>query len=363
MIIAEALKWGIAQLKKTGSSLSDKGAHHSVTDSPALDAEVLLTHAVSPSPVLLDILSLRERNEVRGRAWLYGYPEQKLTSAQLKIFKQFITRRINHEPVAYIIGHKEFYGLDFLVNRNVLIPRPETEILVDEALKEMTRYKLRATRYTVVDIGTGSGAIVVAIAVEVARSLPQARPVAWPRGDAITCFATDISRAALRVAKQNAKQHGVEEKIKFFHGNLLKPFLPPTYYILPTHLLITANLPYLPTREWRGAMPEVRNFEPRGALDGGKTGLDYYRKLFEQLKKIHNPSQPPLILRGGDGSKGIPPLRVRGGEGELRVSVICEIDPHQSDDIKILARTFFPRASVKIVKDLARLDRVAIIKI
>lgn len=294
MTVNEALQWGVKHL--TGAEM----------DSPALDAEVILAHVLSVD-----------------RVELYTHPSIALLPSELKVYKTLMERRSNHEPVAYIIGHKEFYGLDFVVNRHTLIPRPETEIIVEETLR-IGRTKIQKSLY-VVDVGTGSGCIIVALAKILNPS---------SRSKAHHFFATDIFSQALKMAKLNAERHGFSQKILFRKDNLLKPILAHLEKAMSqSQLLITANLPYLPTAELRRATKEV-HYEPRQALDGGKDGLMYYRHLFEQLKSW------------------------RGRQKFASITVLAEIDPHQVDEFRILAKSFFRTTRFPIRKDLAGLDRV-----
>ena len=192
---------------------------------PRLDAQVLLCHVL----------------EVE-RATLYTYPNRQLTQEQEQRFNALLTRRAQGEPVAYLTGHKEFYSLDFLVDSRVLIPRPETEHLVDEALKILKGMLEAGQQPAVADIGTGSGIIPITIAVHEPR-LPY-------------LYACDISPDALEVARLNCQLHHVEQRVRLLHGNLLDP-LPE-----PVDVLI-ANLPYIGTDEMSMLDTDVRDYEPR----------------------------------------------------------------------------------------------------
>ncbi|KKU13010.1 MAG: Release factor glutamine methyltransferase [Parcubacteria group bacterium GW2011_GWC2_45_7] len=310
MTIGEALKWGIKKLTGSGvdpvrgrSPQGDRstafgGAASNGVDSPALDAEVILAHVLGVP-----------------RAELYIHPLTTLLPAEAATYKILIKRRFKREPVAYITGHKEFYGMDFIVDKSTLIPRPETEMLVEEALKAV---KARNTKtLCVVDVGTGSGCIIVSLT----KILNQIS-----RHKTLHFFATEISPQALKIAKLNAKRHSLADKIVFRKGYLLKPILSNLEKTVPqSRLLITANLPYLPTAEWRRAMEDV-HYEPRQALDGGKDGLEYYRHLFEQLKSW------------------------RGIKKFANVAVLAEIDPHQVNEFTTLIKSFFSRASYQSKK-------------
>lgn len=186
MTIQEALQWGMEKLRAAG------------VDSPSLDAELLFT---------------------TDRAWLYAHGDQRVNISKFRKYRKCIARRAKREPVAYILGHKEFYGLDFFVNKNVLIPRPESELLVDEIVQNLQHYTLHTTHYTIVDVGTGSGAIAVAVA----EKCKMQNLSAGKAGAKCKILATDISSQALRVARKNARMNRVEKKITFLKGNLLEP--------------------------------------------------------------------------------------------------------------------------------------------
>jgi len=191
------------------------------------------------------------------RAMLYTYPEREISLLQEKQYSTLIARRKQHEPVAYLTGHKEFYGLDFIVDKRVLIPRPETELLVETAL-EVIKCSIAGGHMPVVaDIGTGSGAIPIAIAVEEPR-LPY-------------IYATDSSAEALEVARLNCLQHQVTERVRLLQGDLVS-LLPE-----PVDLLL-ANLPYVGTDEVAGLPLDVRLYEPHQALFSGPDGLDLLRR-------------------------------------------------------------------------------------
>jgi len=335
-----AVHWGTLKLKKAG------------VETPVLDTEVLLVHALQSLSRTTERLS---RN-AQDRMWLYAHSEQHVSRTTAQHFSKMIARRMRREPVAYIIGHKEFYGLDFFVNHNTLIPRPETETLVEETLKQITRYTLHATRYTIVDVGTGSGAIAVAVAKKCRMQNAKCKIIA-----------IDISSSALNVARKNARENEVLKKITFLQGNLLESVLRNAELRMKNEeLLIIANLPYLPTAEWRDAGPEVKKYEPRGALDGGRDGLKYYRELLEQLKQfvipvIRQPAEEiqkwldPRCRSGMTVEKGL--------TRSLATTVLCEICPEQAVPFKKLVRGFFPRAKFEIAKDLAGRNRVVIVKI
>lgn len=295
MTIKQSLIWANKKLQPL------KRTDHN--DTPLLDAEILLSFVIK-----------------KPKEFLYAHPEKKLTAAQILKFKNLIARRARHEPIAYITGYKFFYGLDFFVNKNVLIPRPETETLVETAINKSPT--------TIVDVGTGSGAI----AISLAKNLPNAK-----------IFATEISPGAIKVARKNIRRHRVN--VTLLRGDLLKPFLnlksktrlPARQVSNLKSLIIVANLPYLTTRQWQKTQPEIKKYEPRLALDGGTDGLKYYKQLFNQIK---------LLITNYS----------------LLVASIFEIDPSQKKSIVNLIKHRFPAAKIEIKKDLAGRDRVVIAK-
>ncbi|MEJ5252177.1 MAG: peptide chain release factor N(5)-glutamine methyltransferase [Chthonomonadetes bacterium] len=202
-------------------------------DTPRLDAELLLA----------DLLGV-------GRAHLYAHPEQELDTDVLREFLRRLERRAKREPLAYILGRAEFYGLEFTVTPDVLVPRPETEVLVEAILARAPQ--------TVADIGTGSGCIAVAVAV----NLPRAQ-----------VWATDISEGALRIARENARRHHVADRVHFLQGDLLQPLAGLRLDV------VASNPPYVAESERLSLQPEVRDWEPPQALFTGADPLQFHRRL------------------------------------------------------------------------------------
>jgi release factor glutamine methyltransferase len=262
-----------------------------------LDAEVLLAHALGVS-----------------RSWLYAHPERELLPEEAAAFESLVKRRAQHEPVAYLIGHRAFYGLDFSVDRRVLIPRPETEILVERAIEVLNwqRARFRQIGITrtvkVADVGTGCGAIAVTLAVK----CPD-----------IHIYAIDISADALEVAAQNVWRYGVGDQVTLLQGDLLAPLPEPVD-------LITANLPYVPESDWAILAPDIVQYEPRLALDGGPDGLALIERLLAQAAVWLLP------------------------EGVILLEIGCE----QGEVVRRRAFHYFPWATVEIIQDYAGLDRV-----
>lgn len=211
------------------------------SDTPQLDAQVVIAHIIG-----------------KPRAWLLAHLETPLTPPQVDSAATAFARLAAGEPLPYIIGHWEFFGLDFNVTKDVLIPRPETELLVEKAISWLTSHP---EARSVVDVGTGCGAI----AISIAARIPNAN-----------ILATDISPKALKVAQSNAEKNHVKNQIEFKECDLLpSSFIPPH----SSFDLICANLPYIPTETMRG-LP-IYGREPTLALDGGSDGLDLYRRLFK----------------------------------------------------------------------------------
>ena len=215
--------------------------------SPRLTAEVLLMHAVQCD-----------------RAYLHGHPEHELSSSELVHFGKYLNERLNGKPTQYITGRQEFWGLDFLVNPSVLIPRPETEMVVEAALAIARGCAAVCGTIRIADVGTGSGCIAVALA----RELPQAK-----------IFALDRSREALDVARQNAARHGVGSRIAFLESDLL--CCAPAGALPPVEMIVS-NPPYVAEHDRPSIRREVRDFEPAEALFAGRAGNDIYLRLIPQ---------------------------------------------------------------------------------
>jgi release factor glutamine methyltransferase len=254
------------------------------------------------------------------RAWLLSLRDEPVVEAVAQRFAAFIERRARHEPVAYILGHKEFYGLDLLVDRRVLIPRPETETLVDEALawirqhidlhSEPSPFRGEGRELSVVDVGTGSGALAIALA-------------AHTPAEAVRILAADVSTDALAVARANAERYGQAERIRFVLSDLLAG-------IDTCANLIVANLPYVTRPEWGDLTLDIRMYEPHIALDGGADGLDLIRCLIAQA--------PAHLAPGG--------------------ALLLEIGWQQAGAVSALAEYMLPRSLITIVLDLAGRERV-----
>lgn len=228
-------------------------------DTASLDTQVILAHVLGVD-----------------RAWLFAHHEVALTPQQAERFTDLIARRVRQEPVAYLVGRREFYGLDLLVDRRVLIPRPETELLVDEVLTEIDLHPNPQVR--IADVGTGSGAIALAIVANNERA---------------RVYAIDISRGALAVARTNARRFDGRRQVTLLRGDLLDP--------LPEKVdVIVANLPYISSTDYQRLDSTVRDFEPRLALESGDDGLDAISRLLRRAPNQMN-ADGKLYLEIGHG--------------------------------------------------------------
>ncbi len=217
------------------------------------------------------------------------------------------------KPSQYIKGWVEFYKLKFRVTPDVLIPRQETELLVDMVLKNIEENTL------ILDVGTGTGNI----AISIVKNNPT-----------VNIIATDISLKALKIAQQNAKLHGVSNKITFLRSNLLENVDFSKFERSSKNAIVVTNLPYIPSARIPYLDPSVKDFEPHVALDGGEDGFELYRKLFQQIKD--NCWQPKLI--------------------------IGEIDYTHGELAALEAQKYFPKTEVEVTKDLAHLQRILLIR-
>jgi len=270
--------------------LREAAAELAASATPRLDAELLLAHTMGWP-----------------RARLLAERDHQLDAAQLAAFRALVARRATGEPVAYLLGRRAFFGLELAVDRRVLVPRPETELLVELALAQARRLAPAGGPLAIADIGTGSGAIAVALAA----NFPTA-----------TVYATDISPDALAVAAANVARHGLGERVRLLHGDLLEPLPGPVD-------LLVSNPPYTILAE---VEPQVRAHEPHLALEGGADGGDVYRRLL------------PAVGR-----------RLRPGG-----AVLLEIGAWQGELVAGLLRAAMPGARVSVHRDLAGLDRVVL---
>jgi release factor glutamine methyltransferase len=279
VILRKALQSATQTLRRAG-----------IADAP-VEVELLLGHVLGMS-----------------KTQLYTEPEKVLTLAETKHLRRLVQRRLDHEPAAYILGHCEFYGIDFCIDCHTFIPRPETELLVEKAVELAHCISQLGKRITIADIGTGCGAIAISLAL----ALPQAK-----------IYVTDISVSALRVAKMNCRRHAVSSQVELLQGNLLEPLSQPVD-------MIVANLPYIKDCEFTDLSPEVMNFEPTTALAGGEDGLDKIQQILEQM--------PGKLNYGGCFL-----LEIGQGQGEVVTSLI---------------KGYFPEVSIELISDLGGIERV-----
>jgi len=222
-------------IQRSAEFLARKGV-----DSPRLQVELLLAHVLRVP-----------------RLKLYLDFERKLSEVELDELRALIKRRGEREPLQHLVGSVCFCGYEMKVNRDVLIPRPETELLAERAWQFLSTFDSRPS--TALDFGTGSGCLAVTLALKSPKT---------------AVHAVDVSDAALAVARENANHHGMAESIRFYHGDGFAPLPPDLKFNL-----VVANPPYIATAEIAGLQPEVREFEPRAALDGGPDGLDFFKTL------------------------------------------------------------------------------------
>jgi release factor glutamine methyltransferase len=234
------------------------------SDTASLDAQVILAHTLD-----------------KERGWLFAHYDQALTEAEAETFADMVARRAASEPVAYLVGHREFYGLDLTVDKRVLIPRPETELLVDAVLDHIDSRSNQSVR--MVDVGTGSGAVAVAVAANC---------------PSVQIYAVDLSPAALEVAKENVRRHDSRNQITLLQGDLLEPLPEPVD-------IIAANLPYVTSGDFPNLMADVRDYEPRLALEAGPEGLDLIARLLDQAPAHLYPGGVIFLEIGANQGSGV----------------------------------------------------------
>ncbi len=282
--------WSVLKLIKwTAGYLSEKGI-----STARLDGELLLAHLLGMD-----------------RTHLYMNFDQPLTKEELVAFKSLVKRRGNREPLQYITERQEFWSMPFKVSPNVLIPRPETELLVEEAIKAIKATFPQDDSLNLLDIGTGSGALAAALAKEIKSA---------------SIIGVDISDEAIALARENIEFNDLSSSVTLLQGDLFKPVGEKRFH------LIVSNPPYIPHHELKGLQPEVSQYEPLSALDGGEDGLDYYRELI--------PKAPEYLMPEGW-------LMVEHGMG-------------QAEEIIALFEETGSFTKIENVNDLAGIDRVVI---
>ena len=246
----------LAVIQRSSGFLARKGV-----DSPRLQVELLLAHVLQMP-----------------RMKLYLNFDRTLSEAEIDLLRSFVKRRGEREPLQHILGSTSFCGLEVMVNRDVLIPRPETELLAERALHFLLTVAPQPA--TVLDFGTGSGCLAILLAV---------------KSPTTSVHALDISEPALKVARQNAERRQMASRVRFYHGD--------GFTALPGELrfdLIAGNPPYIPSADIAKLQPEVRDYDPRVALDGGPDGLEFYRRLAAEAGGWLTP-QGRLMVELGDG--------------------------------------------------------------
>lgn len=261
----------------------------------------------------------------KDRAYLIAHGDESLSFSQKLHFMSLVRRRKKGIPVAYLTGTKEFYGLEFLVNKHTLVPRPETELLVEQTLHIIARddedtLESHNQPCILIDVGTGSGCIPIAIQ----KNIPEQ----------IQTFAVDISEGALETAKLNAQTHNA--RIKFFCGSLLDPLQENNSIPSNSHLVITANLPYLTDKQFNEE-PSIQH-EPKSALVAPNKGLLFYEVLTRQIAELI-------------------------AEKKCTVTALYEIDPAQAGPLKAIVEEELPQASIIVHKDYATNDRIFVFSI
>jgi release factor glutamine methyltransferase len=283
----QALTWGVNKLRAAA-----------IGDTPDLDAQTLLAHTLGAT-----------------RTTALAYPERGLSSVQAAEFARLLERRLAREPVAYLVGHREFMGLDLAVDRRALIPRPETELLVEAALDDLlARLDGGSQSASVADIGTGSGAI----ALSLASYCPRATPL----------YALDISNEALDLARENARRLGVEERVTLLQSDLLAALPQPVDMLL-------ANLPYVARRDQAELAIDVQRYEPELALYGDEDGLALLRRFFAHAPRFVTPN----------------------------ATIGVEFGYNQRTAVEALARSAFPDGRIRVGADYAGWDRFTLIHI
>ncbi len=264
---------------------------HADVDSPRISAEVILAHAISLT-----------------RSQLLARSDLKLNPDQLSRFQIDLDRLVKGEPLAYVVGHREFYDLDLITDQRALIPRPETECLVEKAIDLLKAHP----HPLIADIGTGSGAI----AVTLAKHLPSAMVIA-----------TDLSPDAIDLARSNARKHDVETRLDFRVGNLLQPLSDQVD-------LLAANLPYVNDKDWPYLARTIRGHEPQMAFTGGPDGLNLIRQLMQDAPRCIKPHG----------------------------FILMEIGAYHGEEVSSIARQSFRQAKISIELDYAGLDRLVVIQ-
>lgn len=273
--------------------------------SASIDAEVLLLAAIN-----------KNKKKSRDKSWLYiNYKDYELTKEENYFLNKFITRRSKEEPIAYILNSKEFYGLDFFVDKNVLIPRNETELIVEKVIDFL---KQNSEKFTLIDLGTGSGCIPISIAKQ---------RISQDRIKKI--IANDISPKAIMIAKMNAKKHKVMKRFTFLQCDLQEAINKTSK---DKKVIITANLPYISEKNYKKLSPTVKKFEPKLALTAEKNGLEKIEKMIECFC-LNEPKKDQYVI-------------------------FIEADPLQMKSIIKIIKDKVKNLNIEIIKDLRNKKRL-----
>ncbi|MDF1498419.1 MAG: peptide chain release factor N(5)-glutamine methyltransferase [Patescibacteria group bacterium] len=311
--------------------------------SASLDAEVLLVEVLNRNKPYNynNVNNLKRetvssicdapRNDSRNldKSWLYANNNYELNKKEEKLFNYFINQRKKQKPVAYIINRKEFFGYDFYVDENVLIPRVETEFIIEETLKIINENKIQKNKINLIDIGTGSGCILISILNELKKN---------NKNKIIhKSFANDISSKAIKISQFNAKKYNLTKQIIFFNETF-ETFIKTNKSIFQNQCIITANLPYIKKSEYKDLQMNVKKFEPKNALVGGENGLELIILLINLILEIKNNFNPDSYI-------------------------LFEADPDQITRIKLLLKSKLNTTEIRIVKDLRGKNRIILTKI
>ena len=285
-----------------------KSKLYNFSPTPDLDVEILLSSILN-----------------KDREFLFSHSDYEISPKKITGFEALIQKRVRQEPIAYLIKEKSFYGRPFNVTPDTLIPRPETELLIEKTLEYCHKQFYPSKNIALVDIGTGSGCILISLLKELQKS--------HFKDSQIKAFGTDISSKALKIAQKNAQNLKVNWKINFLKGELLKPLLSNLSSDKFNHnaqLIITANLPYLSPKIYQNCPPSVLDFESKKALFAKKDGLEFYLKLLNQIKD----------------SKLLDLVQ--------NLYLIFEISPEQKELVQTKFEKILPQAKLKFGKDLAQ---------
>jgi len=276
--------------------------------------------------------------------YIYTHSEEEISLAFFQKFEELAQKRSSGMPLAYLLGSKEFYGIDFRVNSSVLIPRPETEMMVDEALGWIENFEGKEAGLLILDVGTGSGCIPIAIAKNIKRI--------------VNFLAIDFSEDALKIAMENIEHHNLENQITLKKSDLLQDLDRNIFN--QKNVLITANLPYLSKNIYDNSPSSVQDFEPKEALISGLDGLDHYRRLFEEINTVIlngmneeqvNEVEESFARKANLSADPSPSLRMTSVKS---LEVLLEISPEQKESIEdLIKEKFGNKVEVSIKKDLA----------